>query len=173
MWTHFCPVKRIEVAVEFGDPCRTCGMAQPNQALQQERLRTSREDLLVARLSLHRTARQHVALSALIGLIGVAWALEGLTQPLGSSNPAWMFVMLLVGLLQVFGVRSRHWRHIGFFLGMLVWASAFGMYLISHTLVPIMGVPFTLAAFCAGAYADEVFSRIKYAIGVPYVFFAS
>ena len=153
---------------------------------ESEELRCCREQLLMARLErerLRKKAREHPSIGILIGLMGVFWSASGLMAMENlarwqaaalerGGGQTWLAIMLLVGLLQVAGAGSRSLRHIGFVLGTVVWASVFGMFLITLTFTPIIASPATLAAFCACAYVDEVYSRIKYSLGEPNVFFA-
>ena len=155
--------------------------------MQHESNLALRDKLLAERLrfaSLHRSARQHIALSALIGFIGVVWSLAGLwrgshigdwqyiTAMHGTQGSLWLLGMFGVGVLQFFGCFSRDARHISYALGFMVWSSVFGMFLLSGLFVPLMALPFVLACFCAGAYWDEVYSRIRYAIGGSCDFFS-
>ena len=127
--------------------------------------------------------REHNLTAGLIGSLGICWTIAG-----GLPNSAslwstlirstehgdlWLVVMAIVSLLQVFGCSVRSYRHIGFYLGGVVWLSTFGLFAYRGVVTPGMMTCLIIGVVSMFALVDEVYSSVKYNKGKTHGFFAT
>ncbi len=129
--------------------------------------------------------RQYLALSVFLGFDLVIWGLSGSWHTQSSIHDwqriaerflgvqLWLNLMMCVGVYQIVTTNLRHHRHIGLILATSIWTAVWAMFVIvPGTMPPVAYLPLSHALFSAWAYADEVYSKIKYNKGASHDFFA-